>query len=57
LPEWFQKILQGWLRQFHVQFWGELMPHLKSLETQGLGKLKITPLYLRYSFIAEFTKN
>jgi S-adenosylmethionine-diacylgycerolhomoserine-N-methlytransferase len=57
LPEWFQKILQGWLRQFHVQFWGELMPHLKSLETQGLGKLKITPLYRRYSFIAEFTKN
>lgn len=57
LPLWFQKMLQGWLKQFHVQFWGELMPHLESLEKQGLGKLKITSLYRRYSFIAEFQKN
>jgi S-adenosylmethionine-diacylgycerolhomoserine-N-methlytransferase len=56
LPAFFQKILQGWLRQFHVQFWGDLMPHLELLETQGLGKLKVTPLYKRYSFIAEFKK-
>jgi S-adenosylmethionine-diacylgycerolhomoserine-N-methlytransferase len=56
LPAFFQKLLQGWLRQFHVQFWGDLMPHLESLETQGLGKLKVTPLYKRYSFIAEFKK-
>ncbi len=56
LPDFFQKLLQGWLRQFHVQFWGDLMPHLKLLETQELGKLKITPLYKRYSFIAEFKK-
>jgi S-adenosylmethionine-diacylgycerolhomoserine-N-methlytransferase len=57
LPVWFQKILQGWLRQFHVQFWGELMPHLQTLEAKGLGKLRITSLYRRYSFIAEFNKN
>jgi S-adenosylmethionine-diacylgycerolhomoserine-N-methlytransferase len=56
LPAFFQKLLQGWLRQFHVQFWGDLMPHLESLEAQGLGKLKVTPLYKRYSFIAEFKK-
>jgi S-adenosylmethionine-diacylgycerolhomoserine-N-methlytransferase len=56
LPDFFQKLLQGWLQQFHVQFWGDLMPHLKLLETQGLGKLKIIPLYKRYSFIAEFKK-
>jgi S-adenosylmethionine-diacylgycerolhomoserine-N-methlytransferase len=56
LPAWFQKILKGWLKQFHVQFWGDLMPHLELLETQGLGKLKVTPLYKRYSFIAEFEK-
>jgi S-adenosylmethionine-diacylgycerolhomoserine-N-methlytransferase len=56
LPAFFQKLLQGWLRQFHVQFWGDLMPHLESLETQGLGKLTVTPLYKRYSFIAEFKK-
>lgn len=56
LPKWFQKALQGWLRQFHVQFWGELMPHLENLEKEGLGKLTITPLYRRYSFIAKFEK-
>ena len=56
LPKAFQKILQGWLKQFHVQFWGDLMPHLESLEREGLGKLEIIPLYKRYSFIAKFTK-
>lgn len=56
LPHWFQKLLQGWLRQFHVQFWGELMPHLEDLERQGLGKLTVTSLYRRYSFIAKFEK-
>jgi S-adenosylmethionine-diacylgycerolhomoserine-N-methlytransferase len=56
LPVWFQKLLQGWLKKFHVQFWGELMPHLESLEKQGLGKLTVTSLYRRYSFIAEFEK-
>lgn len=56
LPAFFQKMLQGWLRQFHVQFWGELMPHLESLEKEGLGKLTLTPLYKRYSFIAKFEK-
>jgi S-adenosylmethionine-diacylgycerolhomoserine-N-methlytransferase len=57
LPAWFQKVLQGWLKQFHVQFWGDLMPHLESLEQEGLGKLEIIPLYKRYSFIAKFTKS
>lgn len=56
LPKSFQTLLQGWLKQFHVQFWGELMPHLESLETQGLGKLTVTSLYRRYSFIAKFEK-
>ena len=56
LPKAFQKILQGWLKQFHVQFWGDLMPHLESLEKEGLGQLEIIPLYKRYSFIAKFTK-
>lgn len=57
LPKAFQKLLQGWLKQFHVQFWGELMPHLESLEKEGLGKLTVTSLYRRYSFIAKFEKN
>ena len=57
LPKVFQKVLQGWLKQFHVQFWGDLMPHLESLEHAGLGKLEVVPLYKRYSFIAKFLKN
>lgn len=57
LPKWFQKILQSWLKQFHVKYPKELLPHLKTLEAQGLGKLKVTPLYRRYSFIAEFKKS
>lgn len=57
LPKWFQKILQSWLKQFHVKYPQKLLPHLANLERQGLGKLKIIPLYRRYSFIAEFKKN
>ncbi|HRH40027.1 MAG TPA: class I SAM-dependent methyltransferase [Pyrinomonadaceae bacterium] len=56
LPLWFQKMLQGWLKQFHVQFWGDLMPHLESLEKQGLGKLTVTSIARRYAFIAKFEK-
>ena len=57
LPAWFRKILKGWLRQFHVRFWGDLMPHLEELETQGLGKLSVKSIFKSYSFIAEFKKN
>jgi S-adenosylmethionine-diacylgycerolhomoserine-N-methlytransferase len=57
LPVAFQKLLQGWLKKFHVQFWDDLLPHLKSMEKNGLGKLTITPLFRRYSFIAKFEKN
>jgi S-adenosylmethionine-diacylgycerolhomoserine-N-methlytransferase len=57
LPRWFQKVLRGWLRKFHVQFWGDLLPHLEDLEKQGVGKLKITSVARRYAFIAEFKKN
>jgi S-adenosylmethionine-diacylgycerolhomoserine-N-methlytransferase len=56
LPHWFQKILKGWLKQFHVRYPAELIPFLEELEKKGAGKLKVTPLYRRYSLIAEFTK-
>lgn len=56
LPAWFQKILQSWLKQFHVKYPKELLPHLEDLEKQGLGQLTVIPLYRRYSFIAEFKK-
>ena len=56
LPSAFRKSLRWWLKKFHVQFWDDLMPHLKSLETQGLGGLTIAPLFRSYSFIAKFQK-
>jgi len=57
LPGWFQKALKGWLKQFHVKYPRELIPFLEDLERKGIGKLKITPLYRRYSLIAEFRKS
>jgi S-adenosylmethionine-diacylgycerolhomoserine-N-methlytransferase len=56
LPRWFQKILKGWLRQFHVKYPAELIPFLEGFEKKGVGKLKISLLYRRYSLIAEFRK-
>src|SRR4028119_709056 len=56
LPVWFQTILKTWLKQFHVQFWGDLMPHLEKLERQGFGKLTVKPIARRYAFLAEFEK-
>lgn len=55
-PRWFQKMLKSWLKQFHVKYPTELISFLEDLEKKGLGKLNITPLYRRYSLIAEFTK-
>ena len=57
LPVWFQKTLQGWLKQFHVKYPKQLIPFLEDLERSGFGKLKLTPLFRRYSFIAEFRKS
>jgi S-adenosylmethionine-diacylgycerolhomoserine-N-methlytransferase len=57
LPAWFRKILQGWLKQFHVKYPAELIPHLEDLEKKGCGKLSVKSIYKSYSFIAEFKKN
>jgi len=54
LPAWFQKILTGWLRQFHVEYPKDLPLFLEDLEKRNAGKLTIAPLYRRYSFVAEF---
>jgi S-adenosylmethionine-diacylgycerolhomoserine-N-methlytransferase len=56
LPTWFQRTLKSWLKQFHVKYPKELLPFLENLERSGFGKLKITPLFRRYSLIAEFRK-
>ncbi|MGI8640381.1 MAG: class I SAM-dependent methyltransferase [Pyrinomonadaceae bacterium] len=56
LPAWFRRILQNWLKQFHVKYPQDLLPHLESLEKQGLGKLEVISIYKSYAFIAEFKK-
>jgi S-adenosylmethionine-diacylgycerolhomoserine-N-methlytransferase len=56
LPKFFQKMLKGWLRQFHVQFWDDLLPFFKCLENKSLGELQITPIYRRYAFCLSFRK-
>lgn len=56
LPVWFAGMLQAWLRQFHVKYPDELIPHLEGLEKQGIGVHSIRPVYKSYSFIAEFKK-
>jgi S-adenosylmethionine-diacylgycerolhomoserine-N-methlytransferase len=56
LPRTFRKMLQNWLKAFHVQFWNELLPYLGTLETKGLVRLTVTPLYKRYAFMAKLEK-
>ncbi len=56
LPAWFRRILKSWLKQFHVKYPKELLPHLENLEMQGLGKLSVKSIYKSYAFIAEFQK-
>jgi S-adenosylmethionine-diacylgycerolhomoserine-N-methlytransferase len=57
LPATFQKLLKWWLKKFHVRYWNDLMPHLETLAANGVGSISVTPLFRRYSFIANFRKN
>jgi S-adenosylmethionine-diacylgycerolhomoserine-N-methlytransferase len=57
LPASFRKILQTWLKQFHVKYPKDLIPYLEDLEKQNLGKLSVKSIFKSYSFIAEFEKN
>jgi S-adenosylmethionine-diacylgycerolhomoserine-N-methlytransferase len=57
LPVPFQKLLQGWLKKFHVQFWGDLLPYLRSLEHKELGELNVDSIFKRYAFIVKFKKH
>lgn len=56
LPGPFRKLLQTWLRQFHVKYPDELIPYLKRLETEGAGSLSVKSIYRSYAFIAVFNK-
>lgn len=57
LPSPFQSLLKWWLKKFHVQFWGDLMPYLDSLTASGAVELSIKPLFRRYSFIAKLKRS
>lgn len=56
LPAWFGKMLQGWLRKFHVAHRPELLTQLRAWEEKGLGKLTVQSVAKRYAYIASFTK-
>ena len=56
LPRTFRKMLQNWLKAFHVQFWHDLLPYLGTLETKGLIRLSVRPIYRRYAFLARLEK-
>ena len=56
LPRTFRRMLQNWLKAFHVRFWNDLLPYLGTLETKGLVRLTVKPLYKRYAFIARLEK-
>ncbi len=56
MPAWFRRILKSWLKQFHVRFWSDLLPHLENSEKQGLGKLETVSIARRYAFIVNFQK-
>ena len=56
LPRTFRNMLQNWLKAFNVRFWNELLPYLGTLETKGLVRLRVTPIYKRYAFIARLEK-
>jgi S-adenosylmethionine-diacylgycerolhomoserine-N-methlytransferase len=56
LPRWFRKILQGWLKQFHVKYPEDLIPFLESLRRKNIGSVALMPLFKHYSFIMKFEK-
>jgi len=56
LPKPVAGLLQLWLRQFHVKYPEELIPHLEVLQSKGLGRSIVTPIFGSYAFIAEFQK-
>ena len=56
LPTFFSKILQTWLKQFHVKYPKDLVPYLKELEKENTGNFSVKSVYKSYSFIVKFNK-
>jgi S-adenosylmethionine-diacylgycerolhomoserine-N-methlytransferase len=57
LPGFFARLLQAWLRQFHVVYPSGLIPFLDELARDGNGKHTSRPIFRSYSFISEFEKS
>ena len=56
LPGWFRLVLKRWLDLFHVHYRPELLDHLRQLDAQGVGKLKVESIAGRYAYLATFRK-
>ncbi len=52
----FQKVLQGWLKLFHVKYPQDLIPHLEKLQAENYGTYSVKSIFKSYAFIAEFKK-
>jgi S-adenosylmethionine-diacylgycerolhomoserine-N-methlytransferase len=56
LPGWFQDLLKGWLKLFHVHHRPELIDYLRNLQADGHGELTLSPIAGRYAFLARFSR-
>ncbi len=56
LSKMFKKILQIWLKQFHVVYPKQLIPFLCELEAKGAGKLTVRSIFKSYALMVEFKK-
>jgi S-adenosylmethionine-diacylgycerolhomoserine-N-methlytransferase len=56
LPGAFRALLKWWLSKFHVEYWEDLIPFLRSLEDSKRCKVSIIPVFRRYAFIAVIEK-
>jgi len=66
-PIWFQKLLQWWLRLFHVEFSPELFSHIKALPDQwssidtlrkhGAYSVSLRPVGRKYGYLACITRD
>ncbi len=56
LPKPFRAFLFWWLKMFHVYYKPEILDHLKTLEKNGAGTLRLNHLYRGYAYYAVFKK-
>jgi len=54
LPRWLARPLQGWLSLFGVHHRPEMLDHLRTIASRGMGELTIEPYARRYAYLARF---